>query len=811
MLQGMLAQVTGTNFDIECADRLSAGLAMLSKEDFDVVLLDLSLPDAEGLDTLVSVHCQYPHVPIVVLTGLDDESVAIEAVKLGAQDYLLKGQVQGPVLARALRYAIERKGSEERIKQLNDDREKRILDLSSANKTLDTLTRQLAQARDQALEAASFKSDFVAAVSHELRTPISSIVGMIELLLKTPLSEEQREFATSVYRASHALLAGLESIVDLSKMEAGKLQLEDMDFSAVTLTEDAAEVFATAAAEKGIMLVTFIDPAIPALVKGDPARLRQVICGLVENAVQFTARGAVMVQVSPESEDDTHVTLRFAVSDTGIGMSEAVSKRLFEPVIRTDGSIVRKVVGPGLGLSICQRLVKLMGGRLGVESEEGEGSTFWFTVRLKRSESVRIGASPFLAACAKDLKDIYVLVADDNPASRKTLETYLSAAKIRCVVVPDLDSALQALNQAVAKGRPFDVAIVDLGVPGSTMELGLTIKFDAVLSKTHLILVGLKQEEVQSEELLSGDFAVFLARPVRQSRLIDAITRIMQRAAGVREPEPEPEILKQEVMPPMSAASAYGNDYVILLVEDEATQQQLLLRQLKQLGYSADVACNGRQAIEMASENSYALILMDCQMPAMDGFEATKAIREAEKSTNRHAPIVAMTASALPGDKESCLAAGMDDYLSKPLGLDQLRAMLKRWIVGESVPETEIDSANRLAAKSKSPIDLARLKQLYGNDATQEIIPLFVKEARQLLDRVQEASSTKDLQALSTVAHQLKGLCASVASEEMALYSVQLETACRQENWELAQTAASTLEELYDLVVEFVRTSLPKQ
>src|SRR5262249_34416135 len=287
-------------------------------------------------------------------------------------DYLLKGQVQGPVLARALRYAIERKGSEERIKQLNEDREKRILDLSSANKTLDTLTRQLAQARDQALEAASFKSDFVAAVSHELRTPISSIVGMIELLLKTPLSEEQREFATSVYRASHALLAGLESIVDLSKMEAGKLELEDMDFSPVTLTEDAAEVFAAAAAEKGIMLVTFIDPAIPALVKGDPARLRQVICSLVENAIQFTARGAVMVQVSPESEDDTYVTLRFAVSDTGIGMSEAVRKRLFEPVIRTDGSIVRKVVGPGLGLSICQRLVKLMGGRFGVESEEGE-------------------------------------------------------------------------------------------------------------------------------------------------------------------------------------------------------------------------------------------------------------------------------------------------------------------------------------------------------------------------------------------------------------------------------------------------------
>ncbi|HEY9870328.1 MAG TPA: response regulator [Candidatus Obscuribacterales bacterium] len=795
LLEQMLAEVKGARFEIECAEKLSDGLSYLSKNSFDVVLLDLSLPDASGLDTLVSVHCQHPHVPIVVLTGLDDESVAMEAVKLGAQDYLLKGQVQGPMLARAIRYAIERKGAEERIKQLNEDRERRIIELSSANKALDALTRELAQARDVALEAASFKTDFVASVSHELRTPISSILGMIELLLKTPLGAEQREFATAVYRASQSLLDSLDSIVDLSKMEAGKLELEEVDFSPVSVVEDTAESFAQAADQKGIRLATFIDPRISPLVKGDPVRLRQVLCHLIENAVQFTARGAVMVQALPDTEEDTHVTLRFAVSDTGVGMSESIRKRLFEPVIRTDGSTVRKIVGPGLGLSVCQRLVKLMGGRIGVESEEGEGSTFWFTVRFRRSETVRPGASPFLAACASNLRDVRVMLVDNNPATRRAIETYLQAAKVMCEAIGSADEAIDALNRAQAAGSPFDVAIVDLaGAPGATLEAALRIKLDPVLKRTRLLLVGIKPEEIEARDLLSADFAEFMSRPVRQARLIDAIATAMERTVGELKLEPVP--AEPEAETPSVPPSAR-----ILLAEDDAALRRLIVLQLQRLGFKVEVAASGQEAIDMAQVKDFDAILMDCQMPGVDGFAATRAIREAEKKTGLHTPIIAMTASAMPGDRESCLAAGMDDYLSKPLGLQQLKEKLEQW-TGQSATTVEVGQT----AGTGTPMDVERMTELYGKEALREIVPLFTQEASELLDRLSTAMDKKDKAELAAITHQLKGLCASVAADEMALCSAQLEEFCKEGNWQASQEALQTLLSLYKKVSEFVKT-----
>lgn len=795
LLKQMLAEVQGARFEIEGAERLSDGLSALAKGSFDVVLLDLCLPDASGLDTLVSIHCQHPHVPVVVLTGLDDESVAMEAVKLGAQDYLLKGQVQGPMLARAIRYSIERKGAEERIKQLNEDRERRIIELSSANKALDALTRELAQARDVALEAASFKSDFVASVSHELRTPISSILGMIELLSKTPLTAEQREFATAVYRASQSLLDSLDSLVDLSKMEAGKLELAEVDFSPVWVVENAAGSFAQAADEKGIKLAAFIDPRIAPLVKGDPVRLRQVLCHLIENAVQFTARGAIMVQALPDSEEDTHLTLRFAVSDTGVGMSESIRKRLFEPVIRTDGSMVRKIVGPGLGLSVCQRLVKLMGGRMGVESEEGEGSTFWFTIRFRRSETVRPGASPFLAACAANLREVRVMVADNHPPTRTAMETYLQAAKVMCECFGSVDETLDALNRAHAAGTPFHVAIVDLaGTPGATLEAALRIKLDPVLKRTRLLLVGIKPEEIEGRDLLGADFAEFISRPVRQSRLIDAIATAMERT--IAEPELEPVPAQHEAQAPRLPPSAR-----ILLAEDDQALRRLILLQLERLGFKVEVASSGQEAIDMAKAGDFQAILMDCLMPGVDGFEATRAIREAERRKGLHTPIIAMTASAMPGDRESCLAAGMDDYLSKPLGLKQLKEKLEQWTGQAGTP---VDSGQ--TAPARAPVNVERIAELYGKEALQEIIPLFTQEASQLIDRLSTAMAQKDEPELAAITHQLKGLCASVAADEMALYSAQLEEFCKGGNWQASQAALQTLLSLYKEVSEFVKT-----
>lgn len=778
LLVEMLAGSSAGSFTITCAGRLADGIGLIGEQGADVVLLDLSLPDVQGLDSLLALHCQFPELPVVVLTGCDDQDIAVEAVKLGAQDYLVKGQVTGGVLARSLRHAIERKSSEERIRQLNEERERRILELASANRALDTLTRQLAGARDQALKAASFKTDFVARVSHEVRTPLSTITGMIELLLKTGLSSEQREFADTIAQASLSLLETINSILDLSNMEAGKLELDDIDFAPVTLVEDTAETHARAANDKGLCLLTFVDPALPPLLSGDPVRLRQIISNLTANALQYTASGAVSVQAHLHSASHSHVTVRFAVSDTGIGLSETQRKQLFEPVISTDGMRVRKYAGPGLGLSICKRLVDLMGGQIGVESEQGDGATFWFVVRLRRSASVSGPGSSLLAASRSRLRGQRLLIADDFPSSAQIFEAYAVASGMETQRAVAATDAIESLRQALADGRPYGAVLASLD-GAQLLVLAEKMKEEPLLATCGLVVVRPPAGMVSPAEA-AGFEVCSIGRPVRQSEFVDSIERALAERGG------------QERVPAQAAPGEpeAGLEFV-LLCEDDPALQRLVSLQLRNLGFQCDVAASGVEAVRLFQGRPYSLVLMDCRMPGMDGLETTRRIRAWEKETGCLAtPIVAMTAGAMPGDRDDCLASGMDDYMAKPVKLDSLSAMLRKWrppaCGQEACPQAEVPGGAPGAAAAsdgEASIDMVKLREMYAGVDIGEIIPLFLQEAGELIAAMSVSFARRDGSELARLAHQLAGVAASVAADDMRLLGLKVERDARAGRW----------------------------
>jgi PAS domain S-box-containing protein len=650
-------------------------------------------------------------------------------------------------------------------------------------------------AKEEAEAASRAKSSFLAAMSHEIRTPMNGVLGMIEVLQQSPLTEDQRSVAGTIQESAVGLLTIIDDILDFSKIEAGRLELEAVPVNLRGVAEGVLDIIAPDVEAKGLDLTLLIDDGVPEVISGDPIRLRQILLNLVGNAIKFTETGWISVSLSVEAAEDkdepeTAPTLRFSISDTGIGISAERQSRLFQAFSQAESSTTRRFGGTGLGLSICARLVELMGGTIGVESREGQGATFWFALPV-----VFLDIHQPPRTDGIDLSDLSVLVVEPSEPVRRMITSLLASAGIDTSATDALGHAPALAREHAGDGDGFDVLIVDGRLEtGEAADLAGYFQVPPGLPSTRAIRLhagGNTKPETQ-HDAVDRIFQIEISRSMRREALLRAVAVVVGRSSPDVPAIDEDRLLGTVAAPDVETALTDGR--LILVAEDNATNREVIQRQLNLLGFAAEVAEDGAVAFDMWRQRTYGLVVTDCHMPNKDGFEFTQMIRDVERELGTHTPIVALTANALVGEAERCLNAGMDDYLAKPVGLGKLRQTLLRWLPDKAGQRIDLDGfvtpsssgwgdaeAETDVEAAPTPMDQSVLIELFGDDrdGMRDMMELFLDNADRLIDEIDTALKAKDAGALSRAGHGLKGAANAIGVNRVGAVALEIEVAGR--------------------------------
>jgi CheY-like chemotaxis protein/HPt (histidine-containing phosphotransfer) domain-containing protein len=747
-------------------------LGLLLDRDFALVLLDVMMPEMDGFETaeLMRGNSETCHIPIIFVTAISKQQKHVfKGYESGAVDYLFKPLDPDILLSKVNIF----------------------LDLHRQRMELHTLNSELHKARVEAEIANHAKTEFLNKLSHELRTPLNGVIGMTGLLLDTQLTPQQQEFVNTVRSSADRLLSTINDILDFSRIEVGNLDLEILDFNLRSTLEDANELLGIRALEKDLKFVCIIEPEVPSLVRGDPGRLRQIITYLTENAIKFTPKGEVTLKVELDRETEKKVAVRFTVTDTGIGIPEDRQKDLFNAFTQLDGSLARKYDGTGLGLTIASQLTEMMNGEIGMNSREGEGTQFWFTIELEKQHPPLETESETMI----DISDVRVLVVDDNKTNRRLLSLLLDSWDCRYDEAEDAMIALDMMEDAASSGDPYRIALLDMQMPGMDGEtLGATIKKKPALKDTRLVMMTSTGRRGDVGRLEKIGFDAYLTKPVQQSLLFDCLVTIH---SGKQLPAPAK---NKRIVTRHSIAEARRRKVRILLVEDNPANRETILQTLGKFGCRADAVANGLEAVKALETIPYDLVLMDTNMPVMDGYKAAKKIRKIEKkqrkahslkSRTQGVPIIAMTVKGETKAKGASLPpAGMDDTIPKPVEPRKLVEIIEKWLsepkMAQPREHTIFDKAGLLD------------RVMDDEELVKELIHEFLKEVPQRLNDLNAALKDGDFHQVRSQGHTIKGTSGNMGAIALQKVAARLEAAGQALDMETASTLTAQLNEQFE-------------